>query len=168
MTRTAKQNELLCRVADRIENDPALYDQTQWLDNERGQDGYIDTNNNRVDFFNCGTTACIAGWTVLEAWADMFDELKVKHGNNRNGLTPFFGMPLADPVWGIPAKAREVLGLTEDELDILFSEDWLPHDYSDSDDHVTLCKKTAQALRDIASGDSVIDVSQECFYDEGP
>ena len=168
MTRTAKQNQMLCRVADRIENEPTLYDQTQWLNNERGRAGYIDVDNNRVDFFDCGTTACIAGWTVLEAWADMFDQLKVEHGNNRQGLTPFIGTPFADPVWGIPAKARDVLGLTEDELDILFSEDWLPHDYSDSDDHVTLCKKTAQALRDIASGDSVIDVSQECFYDEGP
>jgi len=166
MTRTAKQNELLCRVADRIENDPALYDQTQWLNNERGQDGYIDTNNNRVDFFDCDTTACIAGWTVLEAWADMFDQLKVEHAENGSSLTPFIGSPFADPVWGIPAKAREVLGLEEDESDILFSEDWLPRDYSDTDDHVTLCKKTAEALRDMASGKSVVDVSQEFFYEE--
>lgn len=42
-----RNSDLLFQIADRIENDPASYDQTQWL--EYSWDA------------NCGTTGCIAG-----------------------------------------------------------------------------------------------------------
>jgi len=57
-------------------------------------------------------------------------------------------------------NAARILGLDEGDSHVLFSEHWLPRDHTRCDDQLTLAKKTAQALRDIADGGLVEDVSQ--------
>lgn len=117
-----RNTQLFNAIADHIEARPDLYNQTVWA-----------ADNN-----DCGTTCCVAGWAALLT----------------EGLVP------NDRVFGhdsiiqfVPSSKRsfsdvgiEVLGLTEDEGDILFDGAWM--DGKDTS-HVV------RTLRDIANGGDI-------------
>lgn len=165
-TRTEEQTQMLHRVANRIENDPALYDQEQWIstDDGMGRYGLITGDLELADPFDCGTACCIAGWAVLEDFTMRFDDIKIDVGKSR----PVSKDSLIDCMANdssMPDAGRRLLGLGHADSAMLFNEHWKPADWLECDDDITTAKKAAQALRDIANGATVSSVTQ--FEDTG-
>lgn len=78
--------ELLLKVADAIEANPAHFDMDDFFQNTE-----------------CGTTACIAGWALfLESGKEKYDEFFLNHAN----WTTDYGQKLGEAV-GIPYYTEE-------------------------------------------------------------
>lgn len=84
----------------------------------------------------CGTVACVAGWAVT---------LGTQLGK------------LTNASWKITATG--VLGITDSEANLLFCENWMPDGADDGDDDILRAKRVAEALRRIAEGELVSDVT---------
>lgn len=83
---TYRNSALLMRVADHIEQHPDTYDQRTWIqgdivyeiNNRQGSEASsvivackVADKIAHMDIDQCGTTACVAGWTVLLGAADV-------------------------------------------------------------------------------------------------
>ncbi len=98
--------ELLTKVRDKIATTPEAYDQSVY--------GRISKEA------PCGTAACIAGWTVLLADAMPVTEVQKANGaawaKEQNENREVVGNLLNE----VPRIAAELLGLTDNEKNILF------------------------------------------------
>lgn len=91
--------ELLRKVADAIEANPDHYYQGSWCENDNTEEvDYTDVPFVADPKNHCGTQACVAGWAVQ--------------------LTPPENRP--DEI-DIADAAQTLLGLTDDEAEMLFS-----------------------------------------------
>lgn len=122
----ARDEGLLRKVGDRVATYPHTYDQYAWLEQDE----------------RCGTVGCLAGHTVLlhpEFRGVIADELVL----------------VGDAVEHLPVVAREQLGLTEYEADVLFHADWQPAGSG------PLHERVRDALHALADGASIADVTHE-------
>lgn len=124
-----RNEPLLRKVGDHIAENPKLYDQRHW--------------SVKVD---CGTVGCVAGQTAIfhedfEALADDYVEL-------RKGEETVFR--------DIPSVAREMLGLSRFETEMLFSATWKPEGCG----RKPLPEAVRDALYGLAEGKTVREVSR--------
>ncbi len=130
---TIRNTDLLLKVADRIEHHPENYDQRVWaMDEAHCYLLHGDTTDSLAEQVGCGTSACIAGWAVIEA---------------------------KQPIPESFVKTYELLGLTAAEAAVLFSEEWLPRGYDEDESDDMYVKRAAEALRRLADGSSIREVT---------
>ena len=141
MGKTVRNVEMLREVADAIENDKNdwEFNMHTWLS---VKDEYRDTQISEFDLVrgkapkhNCGTAMCIAGWTIALQ-------------NIKSTSIKAFSQ------WGLEKTARDILGLTREETQILF--------YDMDFDKIT----AAKTLRRIATGESVSDAMNKILGKE--
>ena len=137
---TPKRNrDLFYRIADQIEKEPTSYDQGFWcvtqaeyIEELRFEVEFGDATQEKLDraldvpASECGTVACVAGWACF--------------------LTSGSTMV---PLDGWTRSARELLGLSSQEADLLFCDTWKPRP------GLTV----PEALRKLGDGASVEEVS---------
>ena len=130
--------KLLLEIADHVESHPEQYDQETWVG--RNDDNYVPCGPGKhIDPYDCGTSACIAGWAVLLS----------------NKPVPV----------SFQNEAAKLLGLSSSDAATLFDENWCAEGYDIRlDDEIQRAKYAADALRRIAAGESVDDVTD---WDEG-
>lgn len=124
--------ELFEKIADHIEIHPDQWSQETWVDN--GLHGHVGPGN-VLDPYDCGTSACIAGWAVMLSRQPIPNE------------------------WTM--KGAELLGLQLSDAHTLFDEYWRPAGYSDDNAVDINAKYAAEALRAIGNGADVDDVTKE-------
>lgn len=108
-------------VMDFIETNPEKHDQgnwffTEWMETrEEIEKAHADARENNW----CGTTACFAGWTSLLAGDRM-----LSWEERRNATDRFFSTEIRSADTGrvrsVRERARDLLGLTESQADLLF------------------------------------------------
>lgn len=101
MPKTDEQTRRAYRVLDFIEAHPKKHDQTMWV-NVTGRDVLPEA----VD--DCGTTGCVAGWTVL------LEGLTIYHYDRVHNSSEWAGLGL------VPRVAADLLGLDDEEMHDLF------------------------------------------------
>ena len=127
-----RNRELFYRVAAHIEDHPGLYDQKTWRWHT---------------VTGCGTAHCIAGTAVAMAWGE-----KAWPGEQSDRvIDPATGSLVL--VW---RAAQRLLGLGDDEADVLFDMDWEPIDG----------RTVPEALRLIGDGAPVEDVTEREMMDQ--
>lgn len=106
--------ELFKQIREKIANTPIAYDQTRW--------------GRREIAAPCGTAACIAGWACV--LSDSVSLMTVQLAGP-SAVVYTSGGGSVD----IPAIAQQVLGLSEEEADMLFTSgpegEWGSEDYDD-------------------------------------
>lgn len=113
---------LLRKVGDHIAAFPTSYNQTAIIETEPGVE--------------CGTVACVAGWTAqLASETSQF---------NLSALT----MMIGDYHYDILDGARSLLGLDKSEAMLLFSGGWLPKPSYKGQSHHLAVKDALYALAD--------------------
>lgn len=163
--------ELLRRIADVIERDVTVYDQSAWGErqHENVPDSPVAIEEASAELVerSCGTAHCIAGhaaalsgWkpTVLvnyvwEAgmkrvelnWEEMTPPVEQKGEWTSFGTHPY-------------SVGQDLLGLTMAEADILFDEFWHPAGTEDFD--MFNGRLVADALRNFADGASIHEVTE--------
>lgn len=179
--------DLLRKIADVIERNPDRYYQGSWEsfygETEDGTtvlDGlYHRTPDEAVEFVTemaapeatCGTTFCIAGWAVALTATKaehreasrrcVYEDSYGKHFDygahdvrlrdvvaERVGV---YGASWAD-------LGRHLLGLDRSEVS-LFDGEWRPATWGSSDSHELTAKQVAEALRALADGASLTEIS---------
>lgn len=121
---TERNEDLFRQIADLIEDEPERYDQTVY---------HLLTD--------CGTTGCIAGHAIMiNGW--QFEESGCVYapGTNRNSDCSCGNLNI---------YAAELLGLTSDEADVLFSPGWAPSSHLNVPD----------ALRKLGAGADISEVT---------
>lgn len=129
--------EILNIVADHIEKAATagkkVWNQDSWgqIDSESAIRLFgNDKTPSRQEVINeCGTTACIAGWTVLLAG----DPRRVRFRKDLYDTYVIQVEPDPDTeayYSTVEEYARELLGLDSDETQFLFSSDWRPDNYN--------------------------------------
>jgi hypothetical protein len=108
--------ELFRQIREKIASTPVAYDQTRW--------------GRREIAAPCGTAACIAGWACVLSGSASLSTVQ-SAGTGAVVYTPSGSLD-------IPATAQRVLGLSEEEADVLFTSDpegeWGNEDYDDDDE----------------------------------
>lgn len=154
----------LIKLADRIAANPKKYDQTQWSylrdvygESFRSQDeqskvglsGPPTVGNPRAP--NCGSAGCIAGHAAVMDGYLVFE--------NSMCVDPSLDPKEKRPRRGAAMIARDYLGLTNREADVLFDgkgEDW-PVGYDlDGLSNEEQAAVAEELLRDLASGETVL------------
>ena len=133
---TQRNQDVLRRVADRIETTPEQYDQQEWF----AYEGAYEAPDRGEPLTECGSVACIAGWAVHET----------------TGVAP--------EKW--ERAGAEALGLTRREAALLFYEGWLPAGWEPEDTPAMVGKRAAEALRRLADGARIEDVTKVPDDDE--
>ena len=180
-----RNKELFNKIADVIENDEGVYDQSLWgahiwrtCDNTVED---VEHTKMVVTELACGTSHCIAGHAaVLSGWTP-----KILVGTHYRGeRTIEINWEELHPPKELVEKpnpsyeeedmlldthpgnvGRQLLGLTDSEADILFSEFWRPIDwdpyqeYEDGDLTPNNRRAVARALRNLGDGDSIWHVT---------
>jgi len=191
MTTSEVNAELFRAIADVIEEDPNRYNQQNWGHEPAGllKFGFNSNWDDAIkDVETCGTSFCIAGHAAaLSGYVPLIKQNAVNvdpvmhltpdetalhaAGEQAYILRPdwYRVKPKNQPDAGwarTPAVARDLLGLTPEDADILFDESWEPEtaDFWDSDE--VRARKVAEALRDIAAGDSVRSVTNMRFDED--
>lgn len=97
-----RNKELFDKIADQIEQYPESHHQGTWGS-------------------RCGTKCCVAGWAARLSGARPAED-------PQDGVAWWFCYPPGDDTKATmtPIYAARVLGLTEDEADIMFASDWDP------------------------------------------
>lgn len=102
--------ELLRKVVEQIEADPASWDQDAWIDNT-----------------GCKTTFCIAGWTCVLAGMVSLEGKLTSDGAQYINRYHGYGFGNWDPrIIPWPTMARDLLGLSDGQADALFLSDFGP------------------------------------------
>lgn len=102
-----EQQQLMLAVADAIENDPASYKQTHW-----------------IEVTECGTTCCIAGWAVKIAQDEDFERVV----STARAMGIYYESSYAyeeHDSWFL-YTAMDLLGLERNEAHKLFGCNWRP------------------------------------------
>lgn len=120
-----RNDALLRKVGDYIAAEPHRYRQGEWYDEDE-----------------CGTTACVAGWTVVLHDGDV---PRTECG------TPY------DP--GIDRYAQEYLGIDDETAEELFNPCWRPAGYRHNHSHARDAELVRDALYRLADGASIGEVS---------
>lgn len=162
-TTTPTRNvELFRKVADAIEREPDRYNQRTWL----SLDNQITTLAAPLE--HCKTVCCVAGHAIMESTST--EEWDSAVSTALRHMAVIHKMGVDDPRLlkditldhviiknligedhSIPKRAAELLGLSNEEADFLFAENWEPEsDLSVSD-----------ALRQLADGAELCDVSKD-------
>ncbi len=124
--------DLFHAVAEKIESDPKRYNQGSW-----GTSGRRKTPPTPA----CKTSHCIAGWAAVIAAPERVSWLG-------NGWGP--GVWMMSAIDGdMQQLGADLLGLTDDEAEVLFSIDWKPRE------DLTV----PEALVKIGNGASIAEVS---------
>ena len=172
MSNEVRNKELFYKIADVIENDLSVYDQSWWGAHiyetcPNGDDEALERTKARVLEQSCGTSHCIAGHAAV---------LAGYKPEVRKGYVPAFGKAEAHIVIEInweemfspngnvmdhPSDiGRKVLGLSPEEASILFGEYWRPLDWDDDASDEVNAKYVAEALRALGDGWSIYDVTE--------
>lgn len=187
MTDSKINAKLFRAIADVIEDDPSRYNQQSWGHAPSGlmKFGFDSNWDDAIrDVETCGTSFCIAGHAAaLSGYVPRISKTQVNvdpvmhltpdetalqaDGEQAYLLRPDWyrvklrNQPDAGPAgWArTPAVARDLLGLTLEESDILFDENWEPETADAWDSDEVRARKVAQALRDIAAGNPVLSVT---------
>lgn len=118
--------ELLTKVRDLVKNEPAKLDMSLW---GAVSADLVEFNGGYKARVSCGTTACVAGWAVQLAGdkllidEDHYDDDYPKLGSEDEYEKVFtVGQSVAKNgrILDIEERARKLLGLTEDETNVLF------------------------------------------------
>jgi hypothetical protein len=112
--------DLLRRVVKRIERDLDTWDQRYWAnrasmtDMEWEREEISDAEETFVDQYSapCGTTFCLAGHTIMEAG----EKVRFKFGFDEASTC----LTAEGERVPIPQRAKELLGLSQVQADILF------------------------------------------------
>lgn len=102
--------ELFKKIREKIATTPDAYDQ--------------ETYGRRNDYAPCGTAACIAGWACVLGEAEPLETVRSLHERYVSGDKEI--------VKRIPSTAKRLLGLTQEEADVLFYGD--PSGYNEDTD----------------------------------
>lgn len=109
--------ELMLRVADAIEAHPERFDMSEWI--------YADP---------CGTSGCIAGWTVMTACGDRLRVYNTKQ------------ITLDGHVAGTASLAQDLLGLDDETADNLFFMSEWPNDIREQIDEGEMSEAQGAAI----------------------
>lgn len=153
-----KVQKLFNQIADRIEADPESYDQDIWgyTEPQRSVD-YEDLDYRKAEILeqDCGTSHCIAGWAaVLSGYKPSITSYE--ESLNKFVIEVDWSHVKKDlePGRATCAVGREVLGLSMQDADVLFSEFWKPEQVTGDS-----TRDVIDALRRLADGHSVDDVT---------
>lgn len=116
---TKRNVELLTKVRDYVTREPAKFDMGIWTSIKPDLVEFPDgITKAKVE---CGTTGCVAGWTVQLAG----DKLLVHEDTRNEDGTYVASCSVAKNgrICDIEFRARKLLGLTYDEADALFFTD---------------------------------------------
>lgn len=164
-----RNRDLFYKIADRIERQPDDYDQAKWgEDNSLVVATRLDPSDPAIhelvaDTINeCGTSHCIAGHAAdLEGWVpSMYVNSVGIHGSWDRVVAPGHD-PIDRDGTSIFGVARDLLGLTDDEASILFSEYWMAEGWEpemSDDQYIPL---VAKALRSFGDGASIHEVTAD-------
>ena len=172
MSELIRNKELFYKIADVIENDYGVYNQSLW-----GDHVYTSCANNpedieattvRVMEQSCGTSHCIAGHAaVLSGYTPVVNKCLIPEtGMREAGMVVEINWEELISPKGVSGHhpsdvGRDVLGLTIEEADLLFSEWWRPDGFDfDNEDHIN-AKAVAEAMRGLGDGWSIWDVTSE-------
>lgn len=111
MNLTTEQRELAGMVLEHIEAHPETHDQFSWIVTD-WKEWAGDSLPSMAELQSCGTTACVAGWTVLLGAPA---EVRVQHQRDNAD-----GGVWSDFYRWVPDRATELLGITTAEADYLF------------------------------------------------
>lgn len=141
--------ELLRKAADAIEKEPGSYNQRWWT-------SYVFDDKNEF----CGTVCCIAGHAIVQHGGSLRWDQRDFRRTYWKGPTLYSKgkRRLGDDQ--ISEYAARILGLTEEEAEMLFHSEMLPLTLDPWEVHTrpALAAAVADALRRIADGAPVDEV----------
>ena len=167
-----RNKDLFYQIADVIEKDLGVYDQSLWgghvYTSCENDPEAIEATTNHVMEQSCGTSHCIAGHAaVLSGYKPQVLKIPIpKTGIREAGMIIEINWEELISPDGVAGKhpsdvGRELLGLTIEEADLLFSEWWKPEGFDFGNEDRINAKAVAEAMRELGDGCSIWDVTSE-------
>jgi len=170
MSHEVRNKKLFYQIADVIENDWGVYDQSFWgkhiYESCPQDDEAIERTTARVLEQSCGTSHCIAGHAaVLSGYKPAVHKSYVPAFGREEAHTVIeinweeMFAPDGNMVNHPSAIGQTVLGLNFEEADLLFAETWKPSNWDDFATDEVNAKAVADALRKLGDGWAIWDVT---------
>jgi len=141
-------------IAEALELHPEMHDQQDWV---RGISKHQNRQFQSTEIFvgtktvSCGSAQCIAGWSLAYEYGDVSVAPSTAGGMNLNRL---FVKGEELPFDDIGDTAAHILGLTEQESDILFTQ--IPQSFVD----------WPSLLRSLGDGEDIYSAIERHWLDE--
>ncbi len=162
-----RNTDMFFAVADVLDFLPETYDQTEWGQNlvpSEDEGDYYENELGKVEYDDCRTTACVAGWVaILAGWHPTINYV----GGGENGpRTPIINYgevsmtPLTDGtgrnnreiIRDVADLAQEILQITDDEANAMFES---------SPQGCVGDAWTGDELRRIGKGANIFEIQEE-------